>query len=460
MTILLESQESSSPIITRAVANGLLARSSGNYNFSLLEKLALRLVGTLPKEVAEWLIPRVNSAKAFSQGDLINLTTRDLAQARINDYCDVNGRFPAVVVGVGMGGTTAHLALALGGPFLPQAFVLTLKNGTMDGDVNKYCSLTLETAKSITRRNADLMSIQHYDPIHDGWLVKRVNHLRLKLIGLPEEYKQFLLAKLTPGGDVVYLEGKASWKRFRLDRNCVFQVGGWGDIPAEEFISGSPRLKEFSKNEKLKYHHWCLDGYPLEDGPESEWGSETGLAEALELFCHRNGFNFVKIAYDDPNDFSRLAFFSKIRILEKAGIPPAGVVVETFSQFDTGVVDQTSLLPLWLIFNTTDSKRFLQSMSQYFPIESPVFFSGLSTFSKTPDLVSWEDWENALAGLKVINIGARKSHYPADTLALLDWKKPLEAWAMTNKISFEKHLTAKELMEISLQSVKALSKLS
>ena len=449
MTILLESQESSSPIITKAVANGLVSKPSENYHFSKIEQLALRFLGLLPKEIAEWLIPRVNATKALTQSEVVNLTTRDITQARLNDYKDLDGKFQAITIGVGMGGTTAHLALALGGPFLPQAFVVTIQNGTMTGDVSEYCALTMETSKTITERNRDLMAIQHYDPVHDGWLVKRVNHLRLKLTDLPEEYKQFILEKVIPGGDVVYLEGKAKWKRFRLAKNCIFQVGGWGDIPAEEFIYGSSRLEKFSRKEELKFNNWNLDGYPLEDGPESEWGSEPGLAEALEQFCYDHGLNFIRISYDDPNDFSRLAFFVKMRILEKAGIEPAGVVVETFSQFDTSVVDQTPLLPLWLIFNTNDSNRFLQSMTKYFPKNMPVFFSSLSTFSKTPDLVLWEDWEKTLSGFNVTNIGARKSHYPADTLALLDWKKPLKAWASKNRYFFQKHITADEMFAIS-----------
>ena len=449
MTILLESQESSSPIITKAVSNSLISIPVNNYHFSLIEKMALRMIGRFPKEVAEWLIPRVNSTKAFSNKAVERLSTRDLVNARIDDYQQLEGKFPAITVGIGMGGTTAHLALMLGGPFLPQSFVVTLQNGTMTGDVNQYCALTLKTSKAITDRNPDLMTIQHYDPVHDGWLVKRVNHLRLKLIDLPEEYKKFLLEKLVPGGDMVYLEGKATWKRFRLAEKCIFQIGGWGDIPADEFIYGSERLDEFARKEKLEHSHWNLDGYPLEEGPESEWGSEPGLGEALQNFCQKHGFNFIKISFDDPNDFSRLAFFAKKSIIEKSGLKSQGVVVETFSQFDTSIVDHYALLPLWLIFNTKDSNRFLKSMVQHFPTDVPVFFSGLSTFSTTPDLVSWEEWDKTFSGCDLINIGARKTHYPADALALVDWKKPLEEWAQKNRSIIDTSISAIELTHIA-----------
>jgi hypothetical protein len=449
MSILLESNESSSPIITRAVANGLLGSNYENYHFSKIERTLLRVFGHLPSSVAEWLIPRANKGNSLSMHEVQDLKTSDLVNGRLKDYRENSEKYPTITMGIGMGGTTAHLSLALGGPFLPQAFVMTLQNGTMNGEINAYHQLSFDAAKKITHNNPDLMSIQHYDPVHDGWLVKRVNHLRVKLIDLPNEYKEFIRNKLVAGGDVVYLEGRAKWKRFRTGTNNVFQVGGWGDISDEDFIFGSAKLDAFAKKEKLDYSHWMLDGYPLEDGPESEWGSEEGLGEAIEEFCHKEGFNFVKISYQDPNNFSKLAFFSKQKILENANLEPAGVAVEMFSQFDTSIIDHSRLLPLWLIFNTMDSSRFLESMTQYFPIDKPVFFSGLATFSVTPDLVPFSEWERVLNGFDMINIGARKSHYPADTLALLDWKKPLEKWAKENPSNFENHISAGELKKIA-----------
>lgn len=448
MTILLESQESSSPVITRAVANALMGMDSTNYSFSLSEKLALRLVGLFPGKVAEWLIPRVNSSKSINPINIDNLKTRDLVQGRINDYCQLERKFPAVTLGIGMGGTTAHLALALGGPFLPQAFVLTLQGGTETGNVNDYFSLGKKLAEKVTNNNSDLMSIQHYDPVHDGWLVKRVNHLRLKLIALPEEYKTFLREKLIPGGDIVYLEGQASWMRFRTGRNNVFQVGGWGDISPDEFIHGSPRLTKFAKQEKLRFSNWFLDGYPLEEGPESEWGSENGLGEALKDFCDQEGFKFLKISYKDPNCFSKLAFNAKKQILEDAGLEPEGIVIETFSQFST-MIDQTTLLPLWLIFNTKDSLRFLNEMTDEFPLDLPVFFSGLSTFSRTPDIVPFPEWMQALKHYSVINSGARESHYPSDAHALLDWEKPIRKWASSNKLIKQNRITGEALTKLA-----------
>jgi hypothetical protein len=149
-----------------------------------------------------------------------------------------------------------------------------------------------------------------------------------------------------------------------------------------------------------------------------------------------------------PNDFSRLAFYSALKLLEKEGRQPSGVMVEMFSQFDANSARQAGLLPLWLIFNTQDSLQYMKNMLPRFPVGKPVFFSPLATFSLTPDMVSWEDWEIALAGIKWINIGARATHYPADARALVKWVEPLRKWVKENRQPVIGRLSAEELLKL------------
>lgn len=449
MVIAYESRESSSPIITRAVAAGLQGKYSQAYEFDLLTRTLLQIVGAFPQRVAQWLIPRAQKSGALSSELVRNLKIADLIQARLDDYAEVKGPFPAITMGVGMGGTTAHLALGLGGPFLPQAYVMTLEHGSMDGNVRNYYELSAETARIVTERNPGVMSIQHYDPIHDGWLVRRVNHLRLKLLNLPELYQEYIRRNLQKNGEIIYLEGGAKWKQFKVGEKNVFQVGGWGDISAEEFISGSERIRAYCAQEGITDSNWNLTGFPLIDGPESEWGSEPGLKEAVRTFCEREGYRFTCIHFDDPNRFNQLAFRMVKKQLEIEGREPAGVVVEVFSQYDATSILRSGLLPLWLIFNTHDSARFLKSMVKEFPSGRPLFFSPLSTFSLTPDLATWEEWNDALATKNWINIGARESHYPADAKALIHWQQPLTGWCQQHEAPVTARMTGKILAELA-----------
>lgn len=449
MARYLESRESSSPIITRAVAAALNHQNFQAYELDGFTKVLLKAIGFFPQSLAGWIIPRAPNSNAIDGNIVRKIDINDLIKARLDDYQYLRGRFPAITMGVGMGGTTAHLSLGLGGPFLPQAFVLTLKRGAMDGNVMDYFNLTADIAREVTSKNPGVMSIQHYDPIHDGWLVRRVNHLRLKLIELPVAYKEFIRNRLEAGGELVYLEGKANWKQFKVGEKNVFQVGGWGDIPDDEFLNGSPRIHKYCEQEGIKFEDWKLNGYPLIEGFESEWGSEPGLGEAAEKFCKQEGYKFTKISFPDPNQFNRLAFRAVKKQLEMEGKEPSGTIIETFSQFDTSAVQNNGLIPLWLIFNTEDSARFLKEMDKEIPRGKPVFFSPLSTFSFTPDMAKWESWEKALSGTEWINIGTRQDHYPADSWTLVNWTKPLWEWCKDHPNPIEKRLTGKILEELA-----------
>jgi hypothetical protein len=273
--------------------------------------------------------------------------------------------------------------------------------------------------------------------------------LRFKLLDLPPGYVEFIKSRLEPGGTIVYFEGGASWLRYRVGPSSVFQVGGWGRISAEEFLDGSDRLVRYARRAGLKFTDWTLKDYPLEKGPESEWGSEPGMAEALEKFCRVEGYRFLRIPLPNPNNFSQLAFSAAKKLLEKEGRQPAGTLVEMFSQFDANASFQSGLLPLWLIFNTQDCLEYLELMSKHFPAGAPVFFSPLATFSLTPDLVPFQQWQAALSHFHMVNIGARASHYPSDARALVKWADPLRKWVQENRQPLHPNLSPDEISNLA-----------
>jgi hypothetical protein len=446
---LLESPESSSPIVTRAVAAGLQGRFTHTYHFPAWQRLGLWFLGALPQGVARFVISHFELISGLAPEELAGLDTAALTAERLADYAGLPGKYPAITIGAALGGASAHLALLLGGPFLPQAFVTTLRGGSVNGDVHTYFKRSARLALQLAERNPDLMTIQHYDPIHDEWMTRYVNHLRFKLLSLPDTYIDFIHQHLQPGGVICFLDCQVSWLRYRLGERSVFQVGGWGDISAQEFLEGSPRIQQYGQRIGLRHLDWRLPDLPLESGPESEWGTEPGLGEALQAFCAREGYSFVPISLPAPHDFSRLAFLATRQVLRAQGRQPAGVLVEMFSQFDAASVLRGGLLPLWLVFNTQDSLEFLQEMVPQFPPGCPVFFSPLSTFTYTPDLVPWSDWEQALHGLDWCNVGARPSHYPADARALTGWQAPLQRWVKDHPQPPLEPIKAQELFELA-----------
>jgi hypothetical protein len=417
--------------------------------FSFL-KSSLKAIGYFPQRLTHWVIPRVQKSAVPDVNRINSLDLEELIQCRIADYNNLGGTFPAIVIGAALGGAAAQISLAFGGPFLPQAFVLTQKGGSPSGDAQEYFQRSAEAAKRFAERYPGIITIQHYDPVHDGWLTKTTNHLRIKFINLPNTYQRFIRERLEPGGSVVYLDCGAEWLRYRVGERSVFQIGGWGEISAQEFLQGSDRLRAYCQQEGFQQGQWGLDGYPLETGAESEWGCEPGLAEMIASFCQDAGYRFVHVQFPHPQDFSRMAYWMANRRLEKLGLSPRGVMVEMFSQFDSTAVLRGGLLPLWLIFNTKDSVEFLEDMVPMFPSGVPVFFSPLATFSYTPDIAPWREWLRVLSGRNWINVGTRPSHYPADTWTLLSWNRALRRFSNDQDLG-ELPLISVEEMEIYLK---------
>lgn len=449
MTDPLESPESSTPIITRAVAAGLRRQFYSTYPLPKAQRLALKMLSLFPQDIARYAITRFEALSGIDPQRLSDFDYHILLRERLEDYHGLIGPFPCITIGAGLGGASAHLSLATGGPFLPQAFVLTLRGGSPDGDITTYLHRSLKLAASTTQKNPELLAIQHYDPIHDEWMTRYVNHLRFKLLDLPEEYKVYIRQNLKAGGAICYLDCEAKWLRYRLGDRHYFQVGGWGDISPEEYLDSSQRIRQYAQQVKLAKTDWRLGDYPLERGPESEWGSEPALIEKLEEFCDQEGYTLVTISLPEPHDYSRLAYQACQRLISKAGREPQGVLIEMFSQFDPTAVFLGGLLPLWLVYNTWDSLAFLKTMLESFPAQKQVFFAPLATFTPTPDLVPWKEWEAALQGLSWINIGARASHYPADAKTLLEWQNPLQSFVTRHPSPILDTLEAQELLEMS-----------
>ncbi len=447
--MLLESPESASPGVTRAVSAGLLGEYSESFVLEHWQRPLLKILGYPPPGLARYFMSRFNALSGIDASLIHDLDINQLIRARLDDYRRPQGPFPAIVIGAAMGGASAHLSLALGAPFLPQAFVLTLKKGSIDGRADVYLNRSKALANQIANNNPGIITIQHFDPIHDEWVVRYANNLRLKLIDLPDEYKEYIYRNLQPEGAICILDSQANWLRYRVGVRSFLQVGGWGDIPAEEFLRGSERIDRFCREVGYTFSRWDLPDYPLENGPESEWGCEPGLSASLESFCQREGFRFVRISMPNPFDYSRLAFRTVKRQLYKSGQEPGGVLIESFGQFDATAIMRSGLLPVWLIFNTQDNLRYLQSIRSEFPSDKPVFFSPLVTFTIAPDIVTWEDWQNALKGLLWKNIGARPGHYPADPWAILNWAQPLRRWVNDHPQQIQQLLSAEELLNLS-----------
>lgn len=409
----LEAREGSSQVTTRSVAAALRGEHLDVYGMTGWQRLALTLLGGLPQPAVRRVIELNQSASGAPRALAQTVRTADLARESLAHYAGLEGPFDAVLIGAA-GQGTAHIAAAMGAPYLPQPFVLSFR-GAGSRDVRAYQRNGQALAEPILARNPDVVVVNHFDPVHDGWLIPYVNHVRLKLTSLPPEYTHFVRARLRPGGALMFIDCTAAWPQYRVGPRLTFQVGGWGGIEAREFIDGGEATGK----------GWALD-FPLEAQPESEWGTGPGLRESVREFAEREGYRFLPVTVSNPEQLAEIAFEAYRRLFEKEGRPPAGVLVEMFTRSDPAAARQARLLPCWLIWNATDSLAFLRRMLPRFPEGRPILFTPLANFSATPDMVPWEDWARAFDGRPWRTLGFRPGFFPSDVLGL--WR-PGEALA-------------------------------
>src|SRR3990172_7200290 len=126
---MIESPESSSPLVTRAVAAGLKGENFIPYQIAPWQRSVLKVLARFPASTARYVLSRFESFSGLNPSRLRGLSIENLAEERISDYNGLDHQYPTITVGAALGGASAFLSLAMNGPFLPQAFVVTLKGG-------------------------------------------------------------------------------------------------------------------------------------------------------------------------------------------------------------------------------------------------------------------------------------------------------------------------------------------
>jgi hypothetical protein len=343
-------------------------------------------------------------------------------------------RYDAMVIGAPNGGV-AHLAGLLRAPFLSQHFVIRFRYRGQADDVATYHAFGSKLATTILRNNPDLAVINHYDPLHDRFLIPYANYIRMKLLELPSAYVDFIRGHLRPGGTLLFSDCQYAWGQYRMGKRHSFQVGGLGGLADTEWIKDSPQVGQFlARQGRPTQKGWSLS-YPWLSGPESEWGSLPPFRQAVEEFAAENGYRFRVLRGGHPEDFSRVAFYAGYQAALNADREPNGVLADCFTLVSPTAALRAGLLPLWLPFNCSDSLEFLRGMSPNFPRGKPVLLAPVPSYSPSWDVASAEQWQAACgAGADVSWIGVDPAAYPVDVAGLFRFVPDLQAWCAANQI--------------------------
>lgn len=436
----------SSAVSMRATAAALRGEFLPSIAGSEAQGWLIRLISTFGLRVVRWAVEQAVSRRATDPALATQVRSDALARWAVSLYEDLPGPFPAILIGAPNGGV-AHLATALGVPFLSEHFLISFRNSaTGPDDVSGYKASGDALAQPILDHNPDLAVVNHYDPLHDRLLIRHVNHIRVKLLGLPLAYRQFIQRRLEPDGALLFIDSQYPWRQYRVRERHTFQVGGLGGVSDEEFIQGSSAIEAFQRAERSPFiGGWRLD-LPLEVQPESEWGTLLQFHQAVEDFAQERGYHFVVLSGDSPEYYSELAFQAYSLLNQKEGRSPQGVLVDCFTQLNPVANRLSRLLPCWLPFNCTDSAAFLERMVSRFPPGRPVLFAPLPGLSPSFDTVPMSRWLEILEGHPVTLVGVNPRHHPFDIAALFRFPGELKTWCQDHPDPVGAWLTVEELL--------------
>lgn len=424
-------------VTMRSVAAALTGEFLDVWDFGPWQQRAMGLISLGGTKITSTALGRMTASNGVEATLAKRVTASVLANWALSLYDATEGPWDALIIGAPNGGV-AHLAIAMGIPFLSQHFTLDVQGAADPDDVTAHQRQGTEVARAILDRNADLAVIGHYDPLHRRQAVQHVNRLRCKLLDLPRPYQAYIHQNLRPGGTLIFVNCRYAWPMYFIDERHWFQVGGLGDVAAWDYIQARhPQIARLQVSGASAGDdasgHWGLPGLKAFEMPEAEWGTQPPLHSRVAQFARENGYEFVALEGAHPEHYAYLAFKVWQRLLRHADIMPQGVLLETYTQVAPTAVRQAALLPLWLPSNCASSLDFLRRVSRDLRQDpalrhKPVLWLPHPTGAENFDVASWQDWLDALEPFTVLPIGMQPERYPVDLRALTAAREEILAW--------------------------------
>jgi hypothetical protein len=266
--------------------------------------------------------------------------------------------YPAVMIG-SSNGALVHIGAALGIPWLGQTFLNLVEQKHVHPDDPVHAMETeLPTAERFLQNNPYCQLHHLHDPNQDRLMLGLITYFRAKYLRLPPAYQRFIAERLMPRGTIYVVECNARWQTRRVRDRHYFQFGALGGATRDEYLNGSERVADYLERYRSPHRRW-EPPEPDTDSPEAEWGFEPALRDDILAVARDRGHRVVRIIFDDPEDMSGVvAEFYRAWYRER-GIAADRLVVESFILLDPLAALRTGSVPLWMVFNTEPSLKFV-----------------------------------------------------------------------------------------------------
>ncbi|MGS2617405.1 hypothetical protein ACVCAH_23205 [Micromonospora sp. LZ34] len=256
-------------------------------------------------------------------------------------------RYPGVLIG-SPHGAAAHLAVALGVPWLPAGFEMTVH--WAQGAVDRPRA-ALDHGAALAARllagNQDLHVRQVHCPASRGALAGATVALAARWQALPAAYRRFLADRLAPGAPVLLLRDARTWPVLDSAAGHSFQVGcPASGLDPVDFHPDSHALRQVLRSAGGDGAHWEPPEVTSPTG-YAEHGVESGFELNAREWTGRHGHPLHRVLYPRPEALSAATADLYRRWLRAAGKTGDRLVVECGRLLDPWQVLRAGLVPYW-----------------------------------------------------------------------------------------------------------------
>ena len=385
----------------------------------------------LPAGARRWVYARSGLLETVSEHRLGALDGERVAAWLVGRYPD-RASWPAAVIGSPSGALT-HLCAAVGMPFLPQGFLVPVRQrGRHVDDAEAEVALGQDAARRLLDANPDLDLHQMQDPNQDRLMLSHIRYFRMKWRRLPEAYTRWLVRTLPRGAPLLVSECRLRWPVTRLGERHVFQFGGHGGLAPEAYRAPSPAVTDFLAANGSPRRAWSPPEAD-EHAPEAEWGLAPELVADIERLASRYGWRLHRLSFAEADDLSapvadlHRAWQSGWGALDHQPTTIDGdgggkrLVVGSFGMLDPWTVLASGSVPFWLEFGVEAAaaklERYLDGVPPFDEILLTPFPHGIESIG----LADGSRWEGLVARARrhgrLVGVDARA--YPSDLAAYL-----------------------------------------
>jgi hypothetical protein len=355
-------------------------------------------------------------------------------------------RFPLALIG-SSNGAAVHLAAALGAPWLPQTFMVPVRNpGNNPDDPHRDLEWGRQPARALLDANPEVQVHHMHDPVQDRLMLEQMTYFRLKRLRLGPAYERFLREVLEPGGTLLLVDCRHTWPVTRVGERHLFQFGAVGGATQEELFGGSDRVAAYLARYRTGLRRWDP---PAPDGeaPEAEWGFEEALAADVERFAGEHGYQVARLSFDAPPDLSPLVADLYRWWYAERGLSDDRLLVESFILLEPWLALATGSVPFWMVFNTEPSlaaiHRYLDTAGSFDEIRLSLFSHGVESVG----LPAIGQWRTVLqrAGKVGSFLGVDEQAFPRDFATMARYHRALAQ--VRNRYPMPRLLSLDELDE-------------